>query len=120
MPRQVLATLLSVALLFLTGCVTTADRVVTVQGELVDEAGSAVGGCELTLMEKSSSADRYIARRPVARKFSVNFTSWAPSYSSLEVSIACPNHASFLSKPYPVSSLGKAGIDVGRIRLKSR
>lgn len=120
MPRQVLAALLSVALLLVTACVTTADRVVTVQGELADATGSAVKGCELALMEKSSSADRYIARRPGSGKFNVNFTSWAPSYSSLEVSITCPNHESFLSKPYPVSALGQAGIDLGRITLRSR
>lgn len=120
MLRQVLAPLLAIGLLFLTGCVTTADRLVSVQGELVDAAGAAVEGCELALMEKSSSADRYVARRRVGGKFSAEFTSWAPSYSSLEVAINCPNHEPFLSKPHPVSSLGRNGIDLGRILLKKR
>jgi len=109
-----------IALSVLTGCVGTVDRLIPVQGQLVDESGSLITGCELSLTEKSASAQRYSARQRVNGEFKIEFFSWAPSYSSFEVSVECPNREPFLSKSYSVLGAGQNGIDIGQVLLKKR
>lgn|SRR5689334_10837079 len=110
----------SIALCALTGCVGTVDRLIPVQGQLVDESGSLITGCELSLTEKSASSQRYSARQRVSGEFKIEFTSWAPTYSSLEVLVECPNRERFLSESYSVLSAGQNGIDIGQVLLKKR
>lgn len=119
MPKYVLAAVQALAILASLGCVGTADRLVTIRGNIVSEAGTPISGCELTVAERSKSPDRFVARRSVDASFAVDVFTWAPTTAELEVGVECPNMRRYVSQPYSVSGAGLNGIDVGRVVLRS-
>lgn len=120
MPKRLRLQAIALVLLGVSGCVSTADRLVSVQGRLVDELGDLINGCEATLYEVSSSSDRYSSHAPVNGEFRTDFTTWAPTYSRVQVKVRCPDREEFTSPSYSVSDASREGINISTVTLKKR
>jgi hypothetical protein len=102
-------------------CVGPADRIIVVKGELVDEVGTNLADCTLSLTEMRQATDRFTFKTSVSDKFDVAITYWAPSYSSYEIAIDCPEGVTpYRSGPVRVSGSRGDPIDLGRIMILRR